>query len=343
MLHEFDGFFKMLGEMEFAHPHLLWLLLILVPYIGWYIWKRRRQHVALTVSSPGPFKRSPRTFRYWLRHLPMVFRCIALALLMVALAQPQTTDRQMRGKSITEGIDIIMALDVSGSMDMMDFKPTRLEAAKEIVGDFSAKRPNDNIGLVLYAGEAYTLCPPTTDHAYFQNLVKTVRREPLPDGTAIGDGLGLAVSHLNESKAKSKVVILLSDGVNNAGYIDPRAAAEMAKEYKIRVYTISCGTNGKMAGMRVPGHGIVQVPTELDEQLMKEIAGKTGGKYFSAKNEKGLRQVYDEIDKLETTKRENQTVIEWKNDHYAPFLLLALCCLLLEILLRIVIVRQNPA
>lgn len=343
MLNVFVGFFKMLGEMKFAHPHLLWLLLILLPYVGWYIWKRHRQHTAITVSTTEPFARPPRTFRYWLRHLPMVLRCLAIALLIIALARPQTTDRQVNGKSITEGIDIMIALDVSGSMDMMDFKPTRLEACKQIAAEFVKKRENDNIGLVLYAGEAYTLCPPTTDHAYFQELVKTVNRDPLEDGTAIGDGLGLAVSHLSESKAKSKVVILLSDGVNNAGYIDPRAAAAMAKEYGIKVYTISCGTNGRMAGIKIPGHGVVQFPTELDEKLLKEIASETGGRYFSAGNEKKLREVYAEIDKMETTKREQKTVVEWKNEQYLPFLILALCCFILELIARFGFLRSNPS
>ena len=338
-MNAFDNFFQVLRQMKFAHPHLLWLLLLIPLYVGWYVWKQRRQQPAMTISTTAPL--GQRTFRWYLRHVPAVLRCLALAFLVIALARPQTSDSQVNGKSIKEGIDVIMALDVSGSMDMMDFKPTRLEACKQIAAEFVEKRENDNVGLVLYAGEAYTLSPPTTDHTYFLELLKSVKREPLIDGTAIGDGLGLAVSHLKDSKAKSKVVILLSDGVNNAGYIDPRTAASMAKEYNIKVYTISCGTNGRMAGIRVPGRGVVQSETVLDEALMKEIAASTGGKYFSAGNEKKLREVYSEIDKLETTRREEKTVVSWANDHFLPFLLLGILCFLLEVITRFCVVRVN--
>ncbi len=337
----FEGFFSSLGEMKFANPHLLWLMLVIPLYVAWYIWKQRRQHSTMVVSTTAPL--GQRTFRYYLRHFPVIFRCLAIVFLVLAIARPQTSDSQVNGKTIKEGIDVIMALDVSGSMDMMDFKPTRLEACKQIAAEFVQKRENDNVGLVLYAGEAYTLSPPTTDHAYFLELLKSVKREPLVDGTAIGDGLGLAVSHLKDSKAKSKVVILLSDGVNNAGFIDPRTAATMAKEYNIKVYTISCGTNGRMAGIRVPGHGVVQSKTVLDEALLKEIAGSTGGRYFSAGNEKKLREVYSEIDKLETTKREEKSVVSWANDHFLPFLLLAILFLLLEFVMRFFVVRVNPS
>ena len=325
--------------MKFAHPHLLWLLLIIPLYVAWYVWKRHRQLAVLTVSTTAPLVQH--TFRWYLRHLPAVFRCFALALLIIALARPQTSDSQVNGKTIKEGIDVIMALDVSGSMDMMDFKPTRLEACKQIAAEFVEKRENDNVGLVLYAGEAYTLSPPTTDHGYFLELLKSVKREPLIDGTAIGDGLGLAVSHLKDSKAKSRVVILLSDGVNNAGYLDPRSAASIAEKCNIKVYTISCGTNGRMAGIKVPGYGVVQSETVLDEALLKEIASSTGGKYFSAGNENKLREVYSEIDKLETTSREEKSVVNWFNDHFLPFLLLAILCFLLEIVTRLVLVRVN--
>lgn len=342
-MHVFDGFFEKMGEIKFANPHLLWLLLIIIPYVAWYIWKLHRQHASMIISSTLPLAQAPKSFRYYLRHLPMILRCIAIASLIVAIARPQTAGKQVNGHSIKEGIDIMITLDVSGSMDMMDFKPTRLAACKQIAGEFVKKRPDDNIGLVLYAGEAYTLCPPTTDHAYFQELVKTVRREPLIDGTAIGDGLGLAVSHLSESKAKSKVIILLSDGVNNAGFVDPHAAAEMAKQYKIKVYTISCGTNGGMAGIKIPGYGVMQFKTEIDEKLLKEIAQSTGGKYFSAGNEKKLREIYSEINKMETTKREEKTVIEWKNEHFLPFLLIAIFALCLEFIFRFWLLRSNPS
>ena len=212
-----------------------------------------------------------------------------------------------------------------------------------VLADYPGEDLIDHLIKQNFVEKGYTLSPPTTDHAYFLELLKSVKREPLVDGTAIGDGLGLAVSHLKDSKAKSKVVILLSDGVNNAGFIDPRTAASMAKEYNIKVYTISCGTNGRTAGIRVPGHGVVQSKTVLDEALMKEIAAETGGKYFSAGNEKKLRQVYSEIDKLETTRREEKTVVSWANDHFLPFLLIGILFLLLEFVLRFVVVRVNPS
>lgn len=337
----FDGFFGLLGQIKFANPHLLWLMLLIPIYVAWYIWKRRRQHSAMVISTTAPL--GQHTFRYYLRHLPAILRCIALALLVLALARPQTTGNKVNGRCVKEGINIMLALDVSGSMDMMDFKPTRLEACKQIAAEFVKKRENDNIGLVLYAGEAYTLSPLTTDHAFFFDLIKSVKREPLADGTAIGDGLALAVSHLQDSTLKSKVVILLSDGVNNSGSVDPRAAMKMAKKCNIKVYTISCGTNGGTAGIKIPGQGVVHVETELDEKLLKEIASTTGGKYFSARNENSLREIYREIDKLETTSREEKTVVSWNQDHFLPFLILALLSLLLEFIMRFWVVRVNPS
>ncbi|MBO4645523.1 MAG: VWA domain-containing protein [Bacteroidales bacterium] len=337
-----EVFFTALGSMRFAYPQLLWLLLLVAALVAWQIWKRRKMQSTLTLSTTQPMEKAPRTFRYRLRHLPLILRSLTLVFLVLALARPQTSGSRVDAKSYSEGIDIMIALDVSGSMDMMDFKPTRLEACKTIVSEFVDARPNDNIGLVLYAGEAYTLCPPTTDHSYFKELVKSVQREPLQDGTAIGDGLAVSVNHLRNSKSKSKVVILLSDGVNNAGYVDPISADSMAVQFGVKVYTISCGTNGRMAGIRVPGYGIMQVQTELDDALLEKLAAQTGGKHFSAGNEKELRDIYAEIDKLETTRYEQKNVVEWKHEHFVGFLVIALFFFLLEMLSKVVFLRTNP-
>lgn len=335
----FDGFFEVVRSMEFANPHLLWLLLLIVPYVAWQIWKRRKMQVPLTVTTIQPFENAPKTLRYRLRHLPLVLRCLALFFLIVALARPQSSYHKSNIK--TEGIDIVIALDVSGSMQMMDFTPTRLEACKDIAAQFVDQRPNDRLGLVLYAGEAYTQCPLTIDHAAFKRLLSKAQMGPLDDGTAIGDGLGTAINRLRESKAKSKVVILLSDGVNNTGYMDPRSTASMAKELGIKVYTISCGTNGKMSKMRIPGYGVQSVKTEIDEALLKFIAQETGGTYFVANNKTKLKQIYDEIDKMEKTIIDEE-VIENKGDEFLPFLLIALFLFLFELVARYTFLRTNP-
>lgn len=335
----FDGFFEVVRSMEFANPHLLWLLLLIVPYVVWQIWKRRKMQVPLTVTTTQPFENAPKTLRYRLRHLPLVLRCLALCFLIVALARPQSSYHKSNIK--TEGIDIVIALDVSGSMQMMDFTPTRLEACKDIAAQFVDQRPNDRLGLVLYAGEAYTQCPLTIDHTAFKRLLAQAQMGPLDDGTAIGDGLGTAINRLRESKAKSKVIILLSDGVNNTGYMDPRSTAAMAKELGIKVYTISCGTNGKMSKMKIPGYGVQSVKTEIDEALLKFIAEETGGTYFVANNKTKLKQIYDEIDKMEKTIIDEE-VIENKGDEFLPFLLIALFLFLFELVARYTFLRTNP-
>ncbi|MBQ7550804.1 MAG: VWA domain-containing protein, partial [Bacteroidales bacterium] len=260
------------------------------------------------------------------------------ALLIVCIARPQST---FRNKNIeTEGIDIVIALDISGSMQMMDFSPNRLEACKEIAAEFVDARPTDRLGLVVYAGEAYTQCPLTSDHETFQRLLHEVKFGLIDDGTAIGDGLGTAINRLRESKAKSKVIILLTDGVNNAGYMDPHSAAEMAKELGIKVYTISCGTNGKMSKMQVHGN-VFTVKTEIDEALLKHIATQTDGKYFTANNNKKLRAIYNEIDQMEKSVVSEDIMIH-KSDEFLPFLVLALICFILEIITRYFILRTNP-
>jgi Ca-activated chloride channel family protein len=334
----FDGFFQLIKTVEFVHPHAFWLLLLLVPFLVWQIWKQHKMQTALTISSVAPFENAPRTWRTRLRHLPMILRALTFALLIVCIARPQST---FRNKNIeTEGIDIVIALDISGSMQMMDFSPNRLEACKEIAAEFVDARPTDRLGLVVYAGEAYTQCPLTSDHETFQRLLHEVKFGLIDDGTAIGDGLGTAINRLRESKAKSKVIILLTDGVNNAGYMDPHSAAEMAKELGIKVYTISCGTNGKMSKMQVHGN-VFTVKTEIDEALLKHIATQTDGKYFTANNNKKLRAIYNEIDQMEKSVVSEDIMIH-KSDEFLPFLVLALICFILEIITRYFILRTNP-
>lgn len=335
----FDGFFEVLRRAEFVNPHLLWLLLLLIPYVVWQVWFYRKMHPPLSVSTVTPFENAPRTWRNRLRYLPLVLRCLTFALLIVALARPQSNYHKRHIES--EGIDIVLALDVSGSMQMMDFKPNRLEACKAIAAEFVDKRPDDRLGLVLYAGNAYTQCPLTIDHVTFKNLLAAAKMGPLDDGTAIGDGLGTALNRLRESKAKSRVIILLSDGVNNTGYLDPHSVAEMAKELGIKVYTISCGTNGRYANMRIPGHGVQQVRTEVDEKLLAFIAQTTGGKFFVATDKNKLRSIYSEIDRMEKSVV-NQEILENKTDEFLPFLLLALFCFLLEMVTRYGFLRTNP-
>lgn len=334
----FDGFFALLKELEFTNPHFFWLLLLIIPYVAWQIWRHKKLHTPILVSTTAPFEQAPKTVRQRLRWLPLVLRILTFVFLIIALARPQST---FRNKNVeTEGIDIVMALDISGSMQTLDFSPNRLEACKTIAAEFVKGRSHDRIGLVLYAGEAYTQCPLTSDHETFLRLLKDVRFGLIDDGTAIGDGLGTAINRLRESTAKSRVIILLTDGVNNAGYIDPQSAADMAKELGIKVYTISCGTNGKMSKIKTPA-GTFPIKTEIDEKLLKNIASKTDGTYFVATDNKKLRAIYQEIDKMEKSVV-NEDILVHKNDEFLPFLVLALLCFILEILVRYGVLRTRP-
>jgi Ca-activated chloride channel family protein len=289
-----------------------------------------------SVSTGTPFfgvKSTKKRFR----HLPFALRMLALLFVIIALARPQSS---ISHKQVdVEGIDIVMALDVSGSMMAMDFRPNRLDACKGVMKTFIENRSNDRVGLVVYSGEAYTKCPLTTDHQTLLRSLETVKFGTIEDGTAIGDGLGTAINRLRESKAKSKVIVLLSDGVNNAGHIDPYSAAELAYEFGIRVYTVGCGTVGD-APVSTP-YGIMYMKVEIDEALLKSIAQKTGGKYFRAQNKTKLKEVYDEIDKMEKTRITEYQFIN-KPDEFFPFLLLALGLFALEILLRYTVFRVKP-
>lgn len=332
--------------MTFAHPAYLLLLILLVPYIVWYILKGRQSEPSMRVSTTRMYATMPQSYKVYLRHVPFVLRMIALTLLVVVLARPQSTDSWQ--SSEVEGIDIMLAMDVSTSMLAEDLKPNRLEAAKQVAADFINGRPNDNIGLTVFAGQSFTQSPLTVDHAVLLNLFNSVSCSMatdgiIEDGTAIGLGIANAVSRLKDSKAKSKVIILLTDGSNNRGDISPLTAAEIAKTYGIRVYTIGVGTNGT-APYPYQGFGgtrYVQVPVEIDESTLIQIAETADGQYYRATSNSKLKEVYDEIDKLERTKM-NVKNLSRKSEEYWPFALWAMVCLLLEVLLRLTVLRRIP-
>ncbi len=332
--------------MTFAHPAYFLLSLLLVPYIIWYILRGRHSEPSMRVSSTRMYAAMPKSYKVYLRHVPFVLRMIALVLLIVVLARPQSTDHWQ--SSEVEGIDIMLAVDVSTSMLAEDLKPNRIEAAKQVAAEFINGRPNDNIGLTVFAGQSFTQSPLTVDHAVLLNLFNSVdcsmaTNGIIEDGTAIGLGIANAVSRLKESKAKSKVVILLTDGSNNRGDISPLTAAEIAKTYGIRVYTIGVGTNGTAPypHQGFGGKQYIQVPVEIDENTLQQIAKTADGQYYRATSNSKLREVYEEIDKLERTKL-NVKDFSRKSEEYMPFALWAMVCLILEVLLRLTILRRIP-
>ena len=328
--------------MVFANPTYLYLLLLLIPMIGWYIYKLSKSQASLQVSSSEAFDLpAAKSWKIHLRHLPFVLRMIAIALLIVVLARPQSTNSWQN--SSTEGIDIVMAMDISTSMLAEDLKPNRLEAAKDVAASFINGRQNDNIGLVVFAAESFTQCPLTIDHGVLLNLFKDIQPGIIQDGTAIGLGLANAVSRIKDSQAKSKVIILLTDGVNNTGEIAPVTAAEIAKTFGIRVYTIGVGTQGE-APYPIPTAFGVQyqnVPVEIDEQVLKQIASTTGGQYFRATDNSSLKEIYSEIDQLEKTKISVQEFSK-KQEEYKNWALLVFALLLIEVLLRNTVLRNIP-
>ncbi len=332
--------------MEFANKEYLFLLLLLVPYILWYLMYRKKTEPTMRMSDTRAYRFAPRSWKVTLMPLQLILRLAVFVLLILILARPQTHN-SWNNKSV-EGIDIMMAMDVSGSMLAEDLKPNRIEAAKQVAAEFIAGRPNDNIGLTIFAGEAFTQCPMTTDHASLLNLLQGVRtdmatRGLIEDGTAIGMGLANAVSRLKDSKAKSKVVILLTDGSNNRGDLSPMTAAEIAKSLGIRVYTIGVGTN-KVAPYPMVVAGSVQyvnVPVEIDSKTLSDIAAATDGDFYRATNNKELQNIYKEIDKLEKSKLSVKTYSK-KYEAYQPFAIAAVLLLLLEILLRITLFRKLP-
>ena len=332
----------MLEGIEFVNKEFFWLLLVLPLAILWYILKYNKQNPELKISSLKGFKITS-SWLPKLKHGLFVLRLLALALLITALARPQTVDVSTKTKT-TRGIDIVMAIDVSGSMLAKDLSPNRLEALKKVAASFIKGRPNDRIGLVEYAGESYTKTPITSDKAIVLRSLNSIKyNNVIEDGTAIGMGLATAVNRLKDSKAKSKVIILLTDGVNNSGFIDPKIASELAVEYGIKTYTIGIGTNGMaLSPVRVLPNGDFQysrIQVEIDEELLKEIASVTGGKYFRATNNKKLEDIYDEINKLEKTEIEEFKFYNYE-EKYRPLALLAGMLLLLELLLRFTIFRS---
>lgn len=332
--------------MEFANKEYLFLLLLLIPYIIWYLMYRKKSEPTMRMSDTRAYRFAPRSWKVTLMPLQLLLRIAVFVLLVLILARPQTHN-SWNNKSV-EGIDIMLAMDVSGSMLAEDLRPNRIEAAKQVAAEFIVGRPNDNIGLTIFAGEAFTQCPMTTDHASLLNLLQGVRtdiatRGLIEDGTAIGMGLANAVSRLKNSKAKSKVVILLTDGSNNRGDLSPMTSAEIAKSLGIRVYTIGVGTN-KVAPYPMPVAGGVQyvnIPVEIDSKTLSDIAAATDGDFYRATNNKELQNIYKEIDKLEKSKLNVKTYSK-RYEAYQPFAIAAFLLLLLEILLRITIFRKLP-
>lgn len=323
-----------MSSIEFASPHFLFILIIIPLLVIWYIFKCNNQQAYVRFSDTAFFDKLPKSWRAHLRHIVFVLQMAALCLFIIALARPQSSSKNQ--KINVEGIDIVLAMDISSSMLAADLKPDRLEAAKVVASDFVAGRPGDRMGLIVFSGETFTQVPLTTDHSMMQNMLKDMKCGMLEDGTAIGDGLASAISRLKDSEAISKVVILLTDGDNNAGSIDPITAAEMAKLFGIRVYTIGAGTRGTAPyPIQTPFGGVQyqQVPVTINETLLQQIADETGGKYFRAESEAKLQQIYDEIDQMERSKIE---VNEFKRLHeeYYPFVIWGLVLLVLSFLLK---------
>lgn len=327
--------------MIFANIEYLFLLILLIPYIVWYIMRRKRNEATLQVSDAHVYAHTPKSYKIYLLHAPFVLRLLALTAVIFVLARPQTTNSWQNSE--IEGIDIMLAIDISTSMLAEDLKPNRLEAAKDVAAEFINGRPNDNIGITLFAGESFTQCPLTTDHAVLLNLFQSIKAGIIEDGTAIGMGIANAVTRLKDSNAKSKVVILLTDGTNNRGDISPLTAAEIAKSFGIRVYTIGVGTNGTAPYPYPTVSGIQyrNIPVEIDEKVLTQIAGVTDANYYRATSNSKLKEVYEQIDQLEKTKL-NVKEYSKRQEEYRIFALIAFICVLLEILLRNSILKKIP-
>ena len=331
--------------MQFASPHYLWLLTLLAPMTAYYVWRTMQGGAAIRISTVAGVLHAPKTVRHYLRHLPFALRAAAFVLLVVALARPQDIEQNVRTN--TEGIDIVLAIDVSASMLARDFRPDRITAAKEVAGSFVADRYGDRIGLVVFAAEAFTQSPLTTDQSTLQTLLARIRSGLIDDsGTAIGNGLATAINRLRESEAKSKVIILLTDGVNNRGQIAPMTAAEIARAQGIRVYTIGVGTEGTAPYPAVDIYGqptgdVVMAKVEIDEKTLGAMADLTGGKYFRATDNAKLKAIYDEINQLEKSKVEVTERISY-HERFLVWALGALGALLLEFLLSNLVLKRIP-
>ena len=327
--------------MEFAHPTYLYLLLLLVPLIAWYIVKLSRTQASFKLASIDAFKEMSRTLKVYMRHLPFVLRVTAIALVIIVLARPQSINQWQETES--QGIDIMMAVDISGSMLAQDLTPDRLTAAKKVASEFVTDRSKDKIGLVIFAGESFTQCPLTTDHKVLLNLLNEVEYGMVEDGTAIGLGIANSVNRLKDSESESKVIILLTDGTNNRGQISPLTAADLARSYGIRVYTIGVGTQGVApTPVQTPfGIKIQNVEVDIDEKTLTEIASITGGQYFRAEDNESLSNIYHEIDEMEKYLIKVQNVTR-KKELYLPFALLALSLIFIELILRRTWLRNIP-
>ncbi len=331
----------MITRLHFADPEYLWLLLLILAAIAWYWYKLRHYSVPMQLSSTEVFKLAPIGWKHYTRHGLFGLRMLAVGLLILALARPQTN---MNRQDISvEGIDIMLATDISSTMLAEDLRPNRLEAAKEVAVEFISSRPDDRIGLVVFSGESFTQCPLTTNHALLINLYKDINFGMIDDGTAIGDGLATAVNRLKESKTRSKVIILLTDGINNMGSIDPQSAAEIAELYGIRIYTIGVGTMGTaLFPVRTQfGMQYQRMEVKIDEALLQKISALTNGKYFRATNRQKLQEVYKEIDRLEKSKID-VTEFNRKKEEFLPFVILALILMSLEFVLRFAVLKLVP-
>jgi Ca-activated chloride channel homolog len=332
-----------LEDIQFAEKHWFWLFLLLPLMIVWYLVKLKRYEGEIQFSSFDNFKGIKSSLKGRLRHLTFALRLLGISLIILALARPQSRSSWKDVK--TEGIDIVISMDISLSMLAKDFKPNRLEVAKEVIMDFIDNRPNDKIGLVIFSGEAFTQCPLTVDHKILKNMFPDIKAGMLDQGTAIGLGLADAVARLRDSKAKSKVIILISDGVSNVGEIAPLTAGEIAKTYGLRVYTIGVGTKGKaLQPVAMYPNGQLEydyVDVEIDEAVMTKIANMTGGKYFRATDKESLSNIYREIDKLEKTIISEKSFTN-KAEHFLPLGVAALICLFLEFILKRVVFKSAP-
>ena len=331
--------FDYFKDITFGQPWFLLLLIVMPVLIWWYAAKNNKRQGSIIISDISAKGLS--SWKTSFRHLPFVLRLLAIIFIIAAIARPQTMYEEQNAEG--EGVDIVLCIDVSGSMTAQDLKPNRLEAAKDVAIDFVNKRITDRIAIVIFSGESFTQCPLTTDHAVLISAIEKIRNGLLEDGTAIGSGLGTSVDRLRSSKSKSKVVILLTDGENNGGLIDPQTAKEIAKAFQVKVYTIGVGTDGYAPQPVNTPMGVVmqQGKVSIDEKLLKEIANETGGKYFRAKDNEGLTGIYDEINGLEKSKVEISSRTRY-TEKFFPFVMAALALLFLEMLLKFTVFRKFP-
>lgn len=330
--------------MNLAHPGYLWLFLLFIPLIAWYVWSQRKANPSMRMSSISAFKGLSTSWKVYVKHFSFVLKLAALSCLIIILCRPQTYDKW--SMSDTEGTDIVMAIDISASMLSRDLQPDRLEAAKKVASDFVAKRESDNIGLVIFAGEGFTLLPMTTHQATLLNTIHEISINMLDaDGTAIGDGIATAINRIKDGKAKSKSIILLTDGTNNSGVVAPLTAAEIAQKEGIRIYTIGLGTRGTAETPYAQGFGgellYKPMPVTIDEESLKKVAQMTGGKYFRATDNDVLTSIFNEIDKLEKTKIDVKNFTNTQ-DNYIPWAWALLLLVLLNLTISYTVLRRIP-